>query len=130
MLKNKPSAEGTKPHKSEHQEQVALFEWAQYIPECKWMFAIPNQGGKGKQAIIRGQQMKREGAKSGVHDIFLPHPAGEYHGLWIEMKVGKNKLSPNQVAFAEDMESKNYKTATAYSCEEAVAAVSCYLGLY
>jgi len=43
---------------SEHDEQVALFDWARVyqteIPDLAMMFSIPNQGGSGKGAIIRG----------------------------------------------------------------------------
>ncbi len=48
---------------SESTEQQALFEWAEIYsaetPELEMLYAIPNQGGKGKQAIIRGQRMRR-----------------------------------------------------------------------
>lgn len=61
---------------SEHDEQVALFEWAQVysveIPELKSMFAIPNQGGGGKSAIARGRKMVKEGLKSGVRIYSYP----------------------------------------------------------
>jgi len=55
---------------SEHDEQVALFDWARVyqteIPDLAMMFSIPNQGGSGKGAIIRGRKMVKEGLKSGV----------------------------------------------------------------
>ena len=61
---------------SEHDDQVTLFEWAAVYareePRLELMFAIPNQGGKGQEAIKRGKKMVKEGLKKGVPDIFLP----------------------------------------------------------
>lgn len=54
---------------SEHDEQVALIDWAKsqinVYPELQLLYAIPNQGGAGRAAIIRGQKMRREECKKG-----------------------------------------------------------------
>lgn len=58
---------------------------AAYCPvlELADMFAIPNGGLRDK---ITAGNLKREGVKRGVPDIFLPVPRGGYNGLFVEMK--------------------------------------------
>lgn len=72
---------------TEHGHQVALFCWcslnqAQY-PELMDMFAIPNGGERN---IIVAANLKAEGVKSSVPDIFLPYARANCHGLFIELK--------------------------------------------
>lgn len=113
---------------SEHDEQVSFFEWAGWnepgYPDLGFMFAIPN-GGKRKH----GWWEKTEGLKSGVWDIFLAVPTDEHPGLFVEMKFGKNPLTPNQKIWRAKFIEKGYKTAVCYSWIEAKNAVIDYLGL-
>lgn len=108
----------------EAQEQEAYFEWAQYIPDLKWAHAIPNGGRRDK---IEAANLKRQGVKAGVSDIFIPVPRGKYHGLYIEMKVGKNKPSKEQKEFLCDMQNQGYAVALCYGCEEAIKVTEKYL---
>ena len=74
---------------SEHEEQVALFEWAEWnkrqYPELELMFAIPNGG---QRHVVVAKKLKDEGVKAGVPDIFLPvarqfsQIKGELDGPW------------------------------------------------
>mgnify|MGYP003143062637 FL=1 len=87
---------------SESTEQQALIQWADLyaveVPELRLLYAIPNQGGAGKQAIIRGQRMRKEGMKKGVPDLCLPVRRGAWNALYIEMKdVATGRLSPAQL---------------------------------
>ena len=110
--------------RSEFAEQKALFEWSNFIPELRWMFAIPN-GGKRDDRV--GAMMKYQGVKAGVWDIFLPLPRGGYHGLFIEMKVGKNKLSNLQQEFMNFAKKNMYECKVCYSCKEAIKKILSYL---
>lgn len=114
---------------SEHGEQAAFFEYCAYrqgeYPCLKWMHAIPNGGLRDKKnAAI----MSREGVKRGIFDVFLPYATKRgYHGLYIEFKFGKNKLTAEQKEFVAYVESAGYKTAVAYSAEEAIEVLEEYL---
>jgi len=55
------------------------------------IFAVPNGGYRSKAT---GGRMKSEGLKAGVRDIFVPIQMGQLCGMWIEMKAGKNSLTP------------------------------------
>lgn len=90
---------------SEHDEQTALFQALAYLPAAKWVFAIPNGGLRNMQVAIK---LKAEGAKRGVWDIFVPVARGGHHGLFIEMKFGKNKLTAEQTEFRQFVEEQGY----------------------
>jgi len=109
---------------TEHNEQMALFQLLQNNEETKWLFAIPNGG---QRDIRVAMNLKREGVKAGVWDLFLPLPRGRYHGLFIEMKFGNNKLSASQLAFGQYVVEQGYKAKVAYSCEEAYNIIQEYL---
>lgn len=111
---------------SEHDEQAALFQMLSFQPDLWVIFAVPNGGLRNKR---NAANLKREGVKAGVWDIFVPIPKGNYHGLWVEMKYGKNKLSESQELFGAQMERNGYQTEVAYSAEEAYAKIQSYLGV-
>jgi len=114
------------PH--EHNEQVALFQWAAYsessIPQLRYLFAIPNGGHRHKAVAAR---MKAEGVKAGVPDIFLAYPTGEYCGLFIEMKFGTNKPTEKQNEWLSMLERAGYMTVVCYGFEDAKREILEYL---
>lgn len=113
---------------SEHAEQVALFAWAEdnveRLPALSLMFAIPNGGHRHVSVAAK---LKLEGVRSGVPDIFLPWPAHGRHGLFIEMKYGKNKTSNSQQLWLQRLEQAGYATAVCYGCDEAIQIIEEYL---
>ena len=110
--------------RSEASEQAALFSWAQYYPELKWMHAIPNGGSRNK---AEAANLKRQGVKAGISDIFIPLARGGYHGMYIEMKFGKNKPTEKQKEFMQYAENEGYYTAVCYSADEAIKKIEKYL---
>ena len=113
----------------EHNEQYALFKWAYMqsvaYPELNWMHAIPNSVSL-RLSPRTGKWAKNEGKKKGVWDIFLPAPRGPYSGMYIEMKSGKNKLTPEQEKFRNDLE-KWYRFTLCYNWIDAKIAILDYL---
>jgi len=111
----------------EHNQQVALFCWAtlqlSVYPELRWMHAVPNSAQRTPR---QGAWMKAEGLKSGVWDIHLPIPRNWKSGLWIEMKCGKNKLTPAQEQFRLDL-AVFFDFAVCYSWTDAKDAIVRYL---
>lgn len=116
------------------------------VPDLEWLHAIPNGGSRGddeKARSIRGGQMKAEGARSGVPDVFLPVPrlnkyrtAIAFCGLYIEMKkpmlkpksaAAKGGLSDDQLRFRDYAYSKGYGWIVCYSWQEAAKAIEQYL---
>lgn len=115
---------------TEHTAQSMVFSWAMWnskkYPELKLLFAIPNAG---KRSIGAAAYMRSEGLKSGVPDVCLPVPRGEYGALYIEMKTIKGKVSPNQAAWVADLQAAGNKVEVCRTYEDAVKALSDYLRL-
>ena len=112
----------------EHLEQCALFRWAGYQakarPELALMFAIPNGGHRHPATAAR---LKAEGVKAGVPDICLPVAKGEYHGLFIELKAGRNKPTPTQVQWHARLSYQGYRVTVCWGWEAAREAIEEYL---
>jgi hypothetical protein len=114
---------------SEHDEQVALFQWAELmkhqLPELEMMYAIPNGGMRNK--VVAGK-LKAEGVKAGVLDIFLPVARGEYHGLYIEMKkaIG-GVVSAEQQWWINMLRAQGYCVVVCHGAGAAMVALERYL---
>ena len=115
---------------TEAQEQQKVFDWARIsegrFPELKFMFHIPNGGSRNK---AEAANLRRQGVKPGVPDIFLPAPRGSYHGLWIEMKVGKNKPTAYQNTYIDYLNGSGYRAVVCYGADEAIIVITEYLKL-
>jgi len=115
---------------SEHSEQVCVFEWAAWAsnqyPQLDLMFSIPNGGARH---IAVATKLKKEGVKKGVPDICLPYPCKGFHGLFIEMKFGKNKPTIEQNKYMNHLLINNYFVEICYSCEQAIKTIKDYLNV-
>lgn len=122
---------GRKRMPSEHEEQVALFEWWR-LYTATWrslrpaMFAIPNGGARD---AVTGARLKAEGVLPGVPDIFLAAPKGSCHGLFIEMKRRRGgRISPAQLRTMQELEADGYRCEVAYGWDHARRIITEYLG--
>lgn len=143
---------------SEHSQQVALFaavaQYVDSVPELGLLHAIPNGGSRGdgtkRGAMISGANMKAEGVKTGVSDLFIPVARHGYHGFYIEMKapgkgrrigrrVGVNASgdiggkmitgeSDSQIEWGNRVGEQGYLYACFDSWSEALKALMWYLG--
>lgn len=123
-----PTPESIAKPGTEAAHQTALFAWAALsvyrFPELAWMFAIPNGGTRNQ---VEAGFLKAAGVRAGVPDIFLPVARWRKHGLWIEMKVGNNKLRKNQNEWATMLVHLGYAHVVAYSWIEARDYIIRYL---
>ena len=114
---------------SEHDEQAALFHWAALheskIPELALLFAIPNGGLRNKATAGK---LKAEGVKRGVPDVCLAVARGGFHGLFIEMKYGRNTTTGEQDTGLRLLWQQGYQATVCHSFEEAKAVILEYLG--
>ena len=74
-----------------------------------------------------GKSEKKQGVKAGVSDICLPYPCVPYHGLFIELKVGKNKPTEKQSQWLAELADAGYKTAVCYGWKSAANTILEYL---
>jgi hypothetical protein len=126
-MTNNIKGRADKPTPSEHDEQAAIFEWAQYqigrCPDLEFMFAVPNWRPKESQRIY----LAAEGVKPGVPDIVLPAARGGFFGLYIEMKVGKNKPTKDQEAYIIGLKGRGYLALVCWGFDEAKQVIEDYL---
>lgn len=94
--------------------------------ECKkvGMHHIPNGGKRDKRTAVA---LKRQGVKAGVPDICLPVARNGYHGLYIELKAGKNKATKNQEKWQVFLNDQGYYAVICYGWREAAKVIEEYL---
>jgi len=108
----------------ESQLQAECVKWFRYQYPFHVIFAIPNGGNRDiRQAVT----LKREGVLSGVADLFVMHPSGDWHGLFIEMKLPKTKQSENQILFEESANSRGYKYVICRTFEQFQTTIIDYI---
>lgn len=112
----------------ESEMQIALFDWAKLqekkYPELKLLHHIPNGG---KRNITTAVRLKREGVKAGVPDVFLPVARKGYHGLYIELKAGKGKVTINQDFWIDELREQKYFVDVCWDWEVAKSLILKYL---
>ena len=100
---------------SEHIEQVNFVNWVEYNHPAIKLFAIPNGG---KRSIKTAIDLKAEGVKRGVPDLFIPELF-----LFIEMKKQKGgSTSKEQREWLSYLEGVGYKCFVCKGAEEAKKA--------
>lgn len=121
---------GIKLYSYESEEQKCLFSWAALMarahPELALLYHIPNGG---KRSVTTAKRLKAEGVKAGVPDLCLPVARGKYHGLYIELKAGKNKTTDNQNKWLSDLKRNGYRAEVCYGWNNAVEVIKQYLNL-
>lgn len=111
---------------SEHDEQAVVVRWFDLaFPQLEGLlFAIPNAG---KRSRIMGARMKAEGMRAGVSDLMLPVARHGFHGLFIEMKVGKNPLTVDQAKWLERVGEQGYMAVCCRGADAAMDTIKSYL---
>jgi len=115
--------------RSEHDEQVAIFQWAGFnlhrFPELELL-----QGSLNGVRLTIGQatKAKRAGLKSGFPDISLPVARGIYHGLFIELKKrGKTYPTKKQYEIMDKLNAQGYRAIWGRGSDFAIAQIELYL---
>jgi hypothetical protein len=112
----------------EHRNQVWLIQWVKTqvrtFPDLECLYAIPNGGQRHRLVAAK---LKAEGVRAGVFDLHLPVARGGFCGLWIELKVGKNKPTESQIEWGRLMSAQGHDTAVCYGWNEAKNKIEEYL---
>lgn len=107
-------------NQEEHKIQKAFFEIVKIVSKKKKHYAlihaIPNGGARD---AVTGARLKAEGVLSGVPDVFVPFARGGFHGMYIEFKANKRKMTDNQVWFAENVRKLGYAHHVVFSARAA-----------
>lgn len=129
---------------TEHDAQVVVFRWIDAnvtrYPQLRMALAVPNgaklpyiTNKKGKRYSPEAIRLKAEGLRPGVPDIILLAPSRVtgrlYHGLAIELKVGRNETSEAQDGWLERLTYYGYLVGVCYGADQAIALICAYLGI-
>lgn len=112
----------------ESDHQKLLWKWAKQHPICcDYLFAIPN-GGIRPRHFKEITNLKAQGLRAGVADMFLAYPNHWFAGLWIELKKDyQSEVSEAQLVWLERMVGVGYEGRIAYGHKEAIAIIEEYL---
>lgn len=110
-----------------HQQSLFAFLTAisDRIPDVQWAFHPPNGG---KRPIRTAIHMKRSGVKRGIPDVLLPITRYPYNGLCIELKVGKNAPTAEQILWLNHLEHQGWLAYIEYEWTDAASRIISYLG--
>ncbi len=110
-------------------DHINLVNWFRFeFPELEDDFH--HFANERRCSIQEGRILKRMGVKRGVADFFLAIPLNGKAGLWIELKVGKNKPTKEQIAFAERKIMRHYEFAFVWGTDAAREVIKSYLNPY
>jgi hypothetical protein len=108
--------------------QQAILKWARvcdYIyPELALLHAIPNGADVSEKNRIR---LVKEGLLCGVPDLFLPAARYPYHGLYIEIKTEKGRVSEKQQKIHELLIHQGYRVEICRNSFDAIDLIETYL---
>lgn len=115
--------------KKEAEEQIAIMNWAEYnIGRYKDLSLLYHTPNGGQRNSVEAKNLKRQGVKAGVPDLFLPVARGGYFGLFIELKSDKTcKASEHQLKWIDDLKEQGYMAGVCYGAEHAIRVLERYL---
>jgi hypothetical protein len=117
------------PLQAEQIEHINIVNWFNYqFPELS--DDLHHFANERRCSIQQGRTLKRMGVKKGVADFFLAFPVNGYHGLWLELKVGKGKLTPEQISFLARKTERGYLSISVWGFEAAKEMILTYLKSY
>lgn len=108
---------------------ISIVDWFNYqFPELADDFH--HYANERKCSLAYGAKLKRMGVKRGVLDFNLCIALNGYHGLWIELKVEKGKLTREQIAFIKRKNQRGYLAVAVWGFEAAIQVIKTYLRDY
>lgn len=87
------------------------------------VFHIPNGGSRNK---MEAANLKRQGVKAGVPDLCFPAALHGYHGLFVEMKAGRNKTTQSQEEWLDFLAKSGYCVRVCWGFDEARDVIDWY----
>lgn len=112
--------------------QIALVDWVKYQhPRIKG--AIIKIDNEGKRTVQGHVLARRCGLRKGASDLFIAYPSQKYHGLFIEVKPQKYKVTASnkehhdyQMQFIDEMNSYGYYAEMCIGYEHGVKILEGY----
>jgi hypothetical protein len=121
-----------KRRQAEFQHQSALFAWARHPAVLRSLPALALLEGSMNGIPLPPAVARKayaNGMLAGAHDVRLPVARGRWIGLSIELKVGDNRPSADQLRIGALLEAEGWRVAYFWDWSEARALIIEYLNL-
>ena len=124
----KPSRTKQRNAQPEAIEQEKVIKWARDNENnYPFLWLLHSSLNGVKLSKNQAGRAKTQGMLSGVPDLFLPVPRKNFHGLYIEMKSEKGRVSVSQSRFLSVTNELGYQSIVCYSSEDAIEKINEYL---
>lgn len=106
--------------------QIAFLHWLFYHDRKVWNVTakVPNEG---ERSLIQRIRMKKEGLKKGWPDVQIMRAASGFHGMFIEFKTTKGKVTPEQRSIMDALIEEGYHCVVCRSFDAALEAFKGYI---
>lgn len=115
---------------SEHAHQAALFTWARR-PDVQRQYRGIDLLEASLNGVALGKaqagKAKAAGLLKGALDLNLPVARGPFHGMRLEMKFGKNKMTAEQEWYAQRLREEGWKVVCCWDWLAARNEIISYL---
>ena len=88
-----------------------------------------SMGGQYQAHMSVRIRAKKSGYKRGFPDLFIYEPRGSYHGLAIELKVGYNKPTVEQLTWLNKLTERGYLAMSSNGLKNTIEIIDKYLKL-
>lgn len=113
----------------EQVDHINIVNWFNYqFPELS--DDLHHFANERRCSIQQGRTLKRMGVKKGVADFFLALPQNGKSGIWLELKVGKNKPTKEQLEFLARKIARGYDASVVWGFDGAKEIILSYLKDY
>ena len=110
-------------------DHINVVNWFNYqFPELSDDFH--HFANERRCSVQIGRTLKRMGVKKGVSDFFLALPLNGKAGFWIELKVGKNNPTKEQMEFLARKSARGYEALVVWGFEATKEMLLAYLKDY
>ena len=87
-----------------------------------------SMGGQYQVHFSQRIKAKKSGYKRGFPDLFIYEPKGKWHGLAIELKVGYNRATKEQLYWRDELNKRGYISEICYTLDETISIIETYMG--
>ena len=115
-------------YSSEASLQKAVVEYIKLqYPKARYCASL---GGQYQKFVSQRKKAKDTGYKAGFPDLQITEPKGNYHGLFLELKLNKQcYASQYQKDWIRDLNARGYKAIICKGFDECITAIDEYLTL-
>jgi hypothetical protein len=86
-----------------------------------------SMGGQYQKFHSQRNKAKATGYKRGFPDIMIYEPVGKWHGLAIELKVGYNRATKEQLWWRDELNKRGYVAEICNGIDETLIIIDKYL---